>query len=412
MDGKSNPKTVALVEWTPAGHHRTYFAAFAAALVKIGARVVPFCPWPDELPELLADHHDGEHSGRLEKAERLYWPTASWVRPLWLRKRLASMKHFRDLGKSLESWERKSGVKVDLVFFSCIYDRDFEHFGLGQRFFSKPWAGLYLDCRAFRRPGSSHPSTGKVPHPEELFSLPGLHAVATLDEGSVNKVSALAGGKPAVWFPDVADTRISESASPEAGLGAKLQAFTRGRKLVGCIGHLQKSKGVLELIRAANDPAMEETCFAFVGEVNWYSFTDEEKSEVLAAWESHPRIFVYPLRVPDGPRLNSAVRACDVIAAPYLDFTNSSNMLTKAAVFSKPVVVNDGYLMAERVRDYNLGEVVPEGDQNSLVAALAALGHGTSKWSSNEARWSDFLKMHSQEKLQDSFHKLLNWDTP
>ncbi len=45
-------------------------------------------------------------------------------------------------------------------------------------------------------------------------------------------------------------------------------------------------------------------------------------------------------------------------------------MLTKAAVFKKPVVVSDGFLMAERVRVYRMGENVPEGDVSAFHSEL------------------------------------------
>ena len=398
----TSEKAVALVEWTPGGHHRTYFAAFASVLERTGARVLPFCPWPDEWNGLVA-RSEGRF-GEIEPPQKLYWPTASWVRPLWLRSRLAALKHFRDLGKRLSEWERLHQTKIDLVFFSCIYDKDFEHFRLARRLLKWPCAGLYLDCRAFRLPGSPHPSTGVVPDPGRIFSLPGWHAVATLDEGSVDKLSRAGGGVPSIWFPDVADVRLPGIGTPEEGLGRKLKAFANGRKLVGCIGHLQKSKGVLELIRAADDPALRDLCFAFVGEVNWYSFSDGEKEEILRAWETHPRMFAHPLRVPDGPRLNSAVAACDVIAAAYLNFPNSSNMLTKAAAFRRPIVVHDGHLMADRVRQFAVGRAVPEGDHGELVRALRDLAADGEVAATGAAA---FLHLHSQEELEKAFAAVL-----
>ncbi len=56
------------------------------------------------------------------------------------------------------------------------------------------------------------------------------------------------------------------------------------------------------------------------------------------------------------------IDAADVVFCAFDDFPFSSNTLTKAAVFEKPVVVSEGYLMAERVRSYRTGEVVPQGN--------------------------------------------------
>jgi UDP:flavonoid glycosyltransferase YjiC (YdhE family) len=94
--------------------------------------------------------------------------------------------------------------------------------------------------------------------------------------------------------------------------------------------------------------------------------------------------------------------------AGYRDFPNSSNALTKAAVFERPIVVSDGYLMAERVRMFGLGEVIPEGNAEALVAALRrmlALGYGDEL--RGRARWKDYREAHSMVRLKKAMEELL-----
>jgi glycosyltransferase involved in cell wall biosynthesis len=300
---------------------------------------------------------------------------------------------------------------VDLVFFASIYDPQFAAFRLARPFFRRPWSGLYMDSRAIRKPGTKFLYSDEYPCPQKIFTARGLTSVATLDEGITDRLEAYTRGRPVVWFPDLADSRLPEPGDEDATLGAKIRQFAAGRKVVGCIGHLRKTKGILNLVRAASDARLRDVCFAFVGEVGLDPYTAQEQQEILDAWERNPRIFCHPMRVPDGPRLNSVLSSCDVISGAYTDFPNSSNMLTKAAAFGKPVVVNDGYLMAERVKKFGLGRVVEEDNLESLVEALSDLAMREPEAFRENPGRDLLLRQHSYPSLVQAFRKILSVGT-
>ena len=61
--------------------------------------------------------------------------------------------------------------------------------------------------------------------------------------------------------------------------------------------------------------------------------------------------------------------------------------------------------MAERVREYGLGAVVPEGDVQSVVASVKTL---LSRSQSDEsAKYSAYLAHHSKSTLIDQFKILM-----
>ena len=62
-----------------------------------------------------------------------------------------------------------------------------------------------------------------------------------------------------------------------------------------------------------------------------------------------------------------------VIFAVYRDFFRSSNMLSKAAYFEKPILVANGCLMGERVERYGIGLAVDQDDTLGMHEALLAL---------------------------------------
>jgi hypothetical protein len=77
--------------------------------------------------------------------------------------------------------------------------------------------------------------------------------------------------------------------------------------------------------------------------------------------------------LPDEREFNFLIHISDVLFAVYRDFRISSNMLGKAAVFEKPILVSDRYLMGDRVRRYGIGLGVSEDDADEMLAGLQKL---------------------------------------
>lgn len=398
--------TIALIDWNWMGHHPTFFTDFASAIAEADAEVVPFCADPEDfLTRLGKISLGGEVYGRIHQPQRIFGPQESSFRPARWRKHYQAFRFFRGLGRRLRRWEALHGREIDLVFFACVYDSQFEFFRVAGRQFVYPWAGLYLHARSFRMPGSPIPYTGGLPCPEKIFSSPLLKAVAVLDERAVEPLVKITDGKPVLVFPDITVEALP-AGGVESGLARKIKAFAAGRPIVSLTGHLQWTKGFDVFTAAAAHPAMQEVCFFLGGEINWSEISPAERERMERAWEEFPNILCHFQRLPE-QTMNAIYAVSDVVVAAYRAFPNSSNALTKAAVFERPIVVSDGYLMAERIRRYGMGEVIPEGDSDALVNALSRmLQDGYSKELSLRARWQDYRNAHSRQRLNDVFGEL------
>jgi len=65
-------------------------------------------------------------------------------------------------------------------------------------------------------------------------------------------------------------------------------------------------------------------------------------------------------------------------------------------------------LMAERVRRYRLGEVVRQDDPDAIAHGLNLILNDTAGWvDRNRPRWSDYIAVHSYERLKEQFAKLV-----
>jgi glycosyltransferase involved in cell wall biosynthesis len=400
-------ETIALLEWNWMGHHPTYFNHFAAAMAEAGAEVVPFCADAEDFAKRLAALDlSKDVADRIAPAERVEGPRPSNFRPARWRGIYEARKFFGGLGKQLRAWETKHGRKIDLVFFACIYDRQFEHFEHAERLFGFPWAGLYLHARSFRMPGSPVPYLGGVPCPERIFASPSLRAAAVLDEGAAKPLGKLTGGKPVLLFPDITVAALPDE-GPAEGLAGKIKSFAAGRPMVSLTGHLQWTKGLDVFMQAAGHPDMQNVFFFLGGDVNWGEMSEEDKAKLQQGWERLPNVYAHLQHLPE-PTMNSVYAVSDAVVAAYRAFPNSSNALTKAAVFERPIVVSDGYLMAERVRKFELGEVIPEGNAEALVAALRRMmAPGYLEELRGRARWKDYREAHSVGRLKNAMEELV-----
>jgi hypothetical protein len=166
---------------------------------------------------------------------------------------------------------------------------------------------------------------------------------------------------------------------------------------------------MLMLMQVARQASQENWYFVFAGEPALDSFSPEEQralSEFVASAPSN--CYFHLQRLPDEPQFNAVVNACDILFAVYQRFMSSSNLLTKAALFEKPVLVSDAYCMGERVKKYGLGLAIDESSVSECQAALRQLcaqldqeGHLT------QAHYTEFRRLHSIEQLRLSFEAVL-----
>ena len=409
---KMNSQIIALVDWRWVGHHPNYFVNYAVAMAKAGYQVMPFCDNPDDFTcrlSLILNRKDDEvYAELIRKPAKLEQPKPSKMRPARFRGIHDAWRRFGGLGKGLRQWEKSKGVKINLVFFACIYDKDFQHFDRVEKRFGFSWSGLYLHARSFRLPGSPIPYSSLIPCPEKIFSSSLMHSAAVIDEGAIKPMGNIAGGKPIVLMPDFTDEHLPASEDNDSGLGHKIISFAHGRPIISLVGHLQQTKGIENFTAIARQEGMQDVVFFIGGELGWYGIDECKRKELTEEWANSKNIFTHLLSLTDA-QMNSAISASDIVYAAYLNFPNSSNIMTKAALLKKPMIVSEGYLMAERVRKYEMGEVAAEGNQDEILKAIKLiLADGYSDQLQLRARWEEYHAQHSVDRLPECFERLLS----
>jgi hypothetical protein len=120
--------------------------------------------------------------------------------------------------------------------------------------------------------------------------------------------------------------------------------------------------------------------------------------------ESRDNFFVYNKFLKDEKELNSIINEIDVLFCAYLNFNKSSNMLTKAAYFKKPIMVSKGYEMETNVEKYGIGVCVQEDDTLAMLEALQNL----ERQPVDAACFAAYNAVHNGETMAQSLEQFLD----
>jgi len=385
---------ITLVEWNQDGHHDTYLLILASTLLHQGSRLLVLCRDPQRFHSAISDRIHQSHHAMLD--------VVAISGPDWIRRRrrwplgLAYMIFSRSIVRQIRLGEKRARHEKSEVFFCCLYEHQTRMLhAVISRLCGRQWSGLYLHAHAFHKPNVLAPGVKRRWPISRLWKQPGLRGLLMLDEMIAPHVSEIV-QRPVLVMPDIAATELRR----EDPLAAEMEAFACGRTIIGLLGHIIPSKGVMTLLRCAKCDEMRHVVFAVVGAIQWDMFSDEDQLLLRKAF-CLPNVWLRDLRIPDEACYNALFDMCDVIYAAYENYPHSSNTLTKAAAFHKPVLVHDGSLMAERVRQYRLGECLAQDCLITERCESLLLLAGNRAEDRVKPDWNAYLAIHSEQRLAE-----------
>ena len=220
-----------------------------------------------------------------------------------------------------------------------------------------PWAALYI--------------TAPDEPTHAYCALASCRGTLLLDESIAARYRRAMPGKHVEHLPDITDTSLPER---QSSLSRRIACAAAGRKIVFMGGSIGKQKNLerwYQLIARA-DP--NEWFFVQIGRINKYHLTPKDRVSVEGVIKDPPvNLYIEPTYLADERSFNEIIAMSSVIFAVYRDFFRSSNMLSKAAYFEKPILVANGCLMGERVERYGIGLAVDQDDTLGMHEALLAL---------------------------------------
>lgn len=404
-------KLVALADTRWGGHHPTYLREFASSLLRLGARVILLCRHPGEIIDALPD----EASRARVTPVDFEHPNHGFFSKTRDHDPLSTMSRWLATGKAVHEAEKALGKRVDLVFFPYLdsYIRFAPFPKLPTLALGRPWSGLYFR-NAHLEPGHPGASTWwkRAAKGDRILEARDCRCICVLDERFNDHLQGIT-RHPVLAFPDMTDESPPQGTNDAS---REILAKAAGRKIIGLIA-MEKRKGLLTLLRAAAIARRlgEPWYFVATGPFARVTFTEEdiafceETARACASGEiDNLHLDLNGARIQDGVPYNTLFSTFDVVWAAYEDFEGSSNALTKAAVFRKPLVATTGQCVGARVEKHQLGRVFPQGDPAAAVEAIrGTIERRAADGSTLHPAFEDYQRLHSRARLDEIFTMML-----
>lgn len=399
-------KTIALIEIGNDGHRETYMRYFIHALLSLDCRVVCGIPDPDPV-RLWVERELPEQAARVTYCALPFFRDRFPHSGRW-QERLNAWYNWRHIHSRLQTLEQEQGLNIDLVFLNYLdpYLISYTPLALMQRLLPRKWAGLYCFPATLRLEPQLLQRPPGLPDRDYQMLAPNCRAIAFHDE-DIRQAFSERIGKPVLYFPEIADLSAPETAQP---LALEIREKARGRTVLGNIG-LEKHKGNYELMRLAKLADPTDYYFVFTGrdDGTLYDFLSPEQAAELRNFTGHlPENCLWaPAQFKDDAAYNAVLNAFDILYMVYTHFYGASNRLTKAVHFGKPVLADAAYCIGSTVRQYGLGETVPDTLPETLLDALGNLRQGIAQGNYPGHAWPQYLQDNSREALRRRFAELL-----
>lgn len=340
---------IAVVDCSVSGHRETYYREFTRAWASLGHEVL-----------LLAPRESG--TGDAASFKKIT------VRPLLplpigkpFRKKLVVLENAIIRLRNLAALRRQLvDFHPDLVYFPCLDDMlpTLSLPGLFDRLLPYSWSGLLVQS-------ALPPYKPGMPDVRPFLRSSHCKGIGVLNEYSIDSLKVF---QPHILrFPDFADLSAPNDSYPLLHI---LRERAGGRKIIALLGSLGSRKGIDLLLRTVQLLPENEYFFLMAGK-SWLS--EPQTGELERVQASRSNCLFSLEQIPDEACFNALVMASDAVFAAYNRFTGSSNLLTKAAAFGKPIIVSQGECMGKRVMAYGTGIAIPEGDAVACKDAVIRL---------------------------------------
>jgi hypothetical protein len=224
------------------------------------------------------------------------------------------------------------------------------------------WTGLCITPEQLQQDDQTVPA---------YYALPQLRGMCFLEENAKQAHQNYFPDKLFAFLPDITESNLPVHPDP---LATHIKKEAAGRKIVFLGGSIGKQKNLSRWIELIFNADPQKWYFVQIGRINHNNLSIQDKLALKTLEKREPEnLFAHSEYLPDEASFNAIISESDVIFAVYRDFFRSSNMLSKAAYFEKPILVSAGCLMGERVTKYRIGLAVAPDSTSEIQAGLDAV---------------------------------------
>jgi len=378
-----------------------YLKIFAKILIEAGHRVWLCCQEPEQVRKWLERSVSAEQIRDRLVSRKVKRETGKG----WLGRNFPFLALWKYAAEQVGAIVKEQRAKPDLVLFMKIDD----YVGTivpppcMDMVFPFPWAGLFIHLD-FSDDGTAM-TGGRIQLRNQVLRTRNCTAVTTFQEQYLKRLEIFS-GKRVLRCPDV----TGETYRSYTDLSRAVAEKARGRKIISLLGGLDERKGLTAFFDVACQNSRKDLFFLMAGKMLLPHASEEIRMfrERIAGQEPENCYFHLNF-LKDENEINSLVKISDVLFLVYgAGFSEySSSMLTKAALFRKPVLVRGGSLLGSRVEKYGTGMCCDGDDTQAIIAGI----EGVLSRDFSGAGYAEYYSANSQERLRKTINDLIKSTT-
>ena len=325
---------------------------------------------------------------------------------------VSDLKHkemlWTSLGTTIERIRQQEGDPA-MIFhvWADLWTHVFLHPKYVRRALPLPWVGICIHPVELRvrkswkrRLLEMIPNLWRYGLPTEsrlrALKVPSLQRLLLPDENVVAKARRFFPRARISSFPEIANTTVDERFRVPDFDALRAE----NRPIIAVIGVMQRRKGFLNLMEAAL-AAPGNWGFLFAGKMSWDDLSPGEREFCQRFIDSPPTNTALHLESLTDEQLNTLVAQSDLHYLAYVDFFHSSNIQVKAACHRRLSLAGPKHLTKERTLRFDLGWALKDLFPATLVEFLARTDRAALEEKSRTARFSEFTRLHSIERMKE-----------
>lgn len=222
---------------------------------------------------------------------------------------------------------------------------------IASMFMPSKWIGLHVQPSYKAAIASGKEKSRKLFLAEKSFSLPSCKAILVLHPIYKTFFSIRFKNLKVHSLPEF----ISQNVNQEYNIAKEILQKSSGRKVVSIIGVFTKRRNLSLFLETSILLNKEDFFIVVLGSLKSSDYSEEELRLIRIninnlSDNSYIDIDYY---IPSDEDFNRLIDISDIIFLNYKDHPFSSNILPRAMMFRKPVIVGEKYLMEKVVVNYN-----------------------------------------------------------
>jgi|GEM_PF-5893383 len=383
------------------GHHSSYLKIYASIFLELDCNVTILVPEVKKMKVYLSElfNYDDNSLRVLKLYERKIYKfeTEKNNKKGILRDLIetySAIRNFMDISKSIKTYNLYDSSLVFIMWLDS-YVSKFNFPIFHRMIFPYRWAGLFF-----------HPSHIKINHFTKeryvdllyhifLFSSNRLKYIGMFDDCIVEKLKKRYNSDVFNLLPDITEKNYPDV---DSSLVREILAKSSGRKIVSLLGSLGKRKNVVNFFEVADKCDNENVFYVCAGMFNCHTFTEDELKRINHIAEIRSdKILFHRQHIESDCVFDALFYISDLVVAVYKNFTSSSNVITKAAMYRKYIIVSNEFLMCRIVKQYGIGLCI---DYESPMSLLHAVRYYFKNKDKLKGRFSEYIEDHSYESLK------------